>query len=164
MSYHWTVYASLFIGINAALAGGVFQSFSDFVMRGLMQGSPASGIQSMQGINRTVLRSLFLNSFFLLVPATLAMTYIALTQLDGTAQKFIVFGTVAYIGLVFIVTVIGNVPMNERLAKLAASSIEATDYWQTYGRDWTRLNHIRTIGSVVTAISYLFAMLTLTKT
>lgn len=163
MSHHWTVYACLFIGVNAALVGGVFQSFSDFVMRGLLQGSAATGVESMQGINRTVFRSVFLMTFFLLVPATLAMAYVALTGFDGAAQKLIVFGAVVYITLVFGVTIIGNVPMNERLAKLSANSAEAAAYWRTYGRAWTRWNHLRTIGSVTTSGSYLFAMLALAR-
>ena len=163
MSHHWTVYACLFIGLNAALVGGVFQSFSDFVIRGLAQGSPASGVESMQGLNRTVFRSLFLTTFFALVPATVAMTYVALSQFEGVAQRLIVFGTTAYIVLVFIVTIIGNVPMNEKLAKLSATSAEAAQYWEIYVRNWTRWNHVRTIGSVVASGAYLLAMLHLVK-
>ncbi len=163
MSDHWTVYACLLIGLNAALVGGVFQSFSDFVMRGLIQGSAVSGVESMQGINRTVFRSVFLTTFFLLAPITLAMTYVALTQLDGAAQRFIIFGAITYITLVFVVTIVGNAPMNERLAKLSADSAEAVQYWETYGQNWVRWNHVRTIGSIVTSGSYLFAMLLLTK-
>lgn len=163
MSHHWTVYACLFIGLNAALVGGVFQSFSDFVMRGLIQGSAAAGVESMQGINRTVLRSVFLTTFFILAPATLAMAYVALTQFDGAAQRLVIFGAIAYIVPVFIVTIVGNVPMNERLAKLTANSAEAAQYWETYGQNWTRWNHIRTIGSIVTSGSYLFAALNLAR-
>ncbi|MEM9619602.1 MAG: anthrone oxygenase family protein [Pseudomonadota bacterium] len=163
MSHHWTVYACLLIGLNAALVGGVFQSFSDFIMRGLIQGSAVSGVESMQGINRTVFRSVFLTAFFLLAPITLAMTYVALTQLDGAAQRLIIFGAIAYITLVFVVTIVGNVPMNERLAKLSADSAEAAQYWETYRQNWLRWNHVRTIGSIVTSGSYLFAMLSLTK-
>ncbi|MEM9170225.1 MAG: anthrone oxygenase family protein [Pseudomonadota bacterium] len=164
MTHHWTVYACLFIGLNAALVGGVFQSFSDFVMRGLMQGAPASGVESMQGLNRTVFRSVFLTTFFVLAPVTLAMGFVALTQLDGAAQRLIVFGTAAYMAMVFVVTIVGNVPMNEKLAKLPATSAEAAQYWSVYGRDWTRWNHVRTVGAIVTSGSYLFAMLALTST
>lgn len=163
MSHHWTVYACLLIGLNAALVGGVFQSFSDFVMRGLIQGSAVSGVESMQGINRTVFRSVFLTTFFLLAPMTLAMAYVALTQFHGAAQRLMIFGAIAYITLVFLVTIVGNVPMNERLAKLSANSAEAAQYWETYGQNWTRWNHIRTIGSIVTSGCYLVAMLTLTR-
>ena len=163
MSHHWAVYACLFIGLNAALVGGVFQSFSDFVMRGLMQGAAASGVETMQGINRTVFRSVFLTTFFLLVPATLAMAYVAFTQFDGAAQRLIILGAIAYILLVFVVTIVGNVPMNERLAKLPANSAEAARYWEIYGQNWTRWNHIRTFGSIVTAGSFLIAVLPLTE-
>ncbi|MEM6537239.1 MAG: anthrone oxygenase family protein [Pseudomonadota bacterium] len=163
MPHHWTVYVCLAIGLNAALVGGVFQSFSDFVMRGLALASPAAGIESMQGLNRTVFRSLFLTTFFVLVPSTLFMAYVALVHLGGAAQQLILFGTTAYIILVFVVTIIGNVPMNERLARLPATSAEAAAYWSNYVQNWTRWNHLRTIGSILTSGSYLFAMLVLAK-
>ena len=163
MSYHWSVYACLLIALNAALVGGVFQSFSDFVMRGLMQASATGGIESMQGINRTVFRSVFLTTFFILVPATLAMGYYAYGHLGGSAQRLIIFGSAAYIILVFGVTIIGNVPMNEKLAKLPASSSEAAQYWEVYAKNWTQWNHLRSIGSIILSGTYLFAMLELTK-
>lgn len=53
----WVVYTCLGLGLGAALVGGVFQSFSDFVMRGLMLAEPAGGMESMQQLNRTVFRS-----------------------------------------------------------------------------------------------------------
>ena len=47
MPTDWIVYACLFLGLSSALVGGVFQAFSDFVMRGLMLAQPAGGIDSM---------------------------------------------------------------------------------------------------------------------
>ena len=44
----WPVYACLGLGLLAALVGGVLQSFSDFVMKGLLQAQSAGGMESMQ--------------------------------------------------------------------------------------------------------------------
>ena len=52
-------------------------------------------------------------------------------------------------------TIIGNVPMNNRLDRLDHTSPDAQAYWARYGRDWTRLNHVRTLGSVATAVVYM---------
>ncbi|MEO1569453.1 MAG: anthrone oxygenase family protein, partial [Pseudomonadota bacterium] len=66
-----------------------------------------------------------------------------------------------YVPTVFLMTVFGNVPMNNRLERLDYRSTEAATYWQIYGRDWTRLNHVRTFGSILTAGCYLVAAITL---
>jgi hypothetical protein len=61
----------------------------------------------------------------------------------------------------FLMTVFGNVPMNNKLESLDHSSAQARDYWLEYGRKWTRLNHARYIGSVLTAGLYIIAAVTL---
>ncbi|MEL7541793.1 MAG: anthrone oxygenase family protein [Pseudomonadota bacterium] len=162
MSIDITVYVCLFLGVSAALVGGVFQSFSDFVMAGLTRAAPAGGIESMQQLNRTVFRSLFIATFLALVPASILFALYAWFSFSGLPQRLIIFAAIIYLPLVFLVTAFGNVPMNEKLDKMDHTSMEAADYWQTYGRAWTRWNTIRTIGSIVTAGCYLFAAVSIT--
>ncbi len=153
----WVVYTALALGLASALVGGVFQSFSDFVMRGLILAEPAGGMESMQQLNRTVFRSAFLATFLALVPATIAFALYASFRVSGSAQALIIAAAVVYVLLVFAVTVGGNVPMNEALDKLAPTSMEGRTYWVTYGRVWTRWNHVRTLGSIATAVCLLLA-------
>lgn len=54
-------------------------------------------------------------------------------------------------------TMFGNVPMNKKLERLDHTSSEAEAYWLEYGRVWTRLNHVRSLGSILTAGLYLIA-------
>ncbi len=159
----WVVYACLGLGLCAALVGGVFQSFSDFVMRGLILAEPAGGMESMQQLNRAVFRSVFLATFLALVPATVAFAIYAWTSLSGTARVLIIVAAVVYVLLVFVVTAAGNVPMNNRLEALAHTSEEGHAYWATYGRVWTYWNHVRTVGSVVAAACLLLAAVHLAK-
>ena len=157
MDANWIVYFCLLLGLSSALVAGVFQSFSDFIMRGLVLSTAASGIESMQQINRTVLRSAFLAIFLLLVPVTLGFAIYARFMLEGYSQIFIIAAAVAYLITVFLVTVIGNIPMNQRLASIRYTSEESKSYWLIYGRVWTRWNHIRTICAIVTAVCFLLA-------
>lgn len=157
MTTNWIVYACLFLGLSSALVAGVFQAFSDFVMRGLVQAEASGGITSMQHINRTVLRSVFLVSLLALVPATLTFAIYAWVSLGGPGRTLIVTAAVIYMATVFLVTVFANVPMNERLASMAYASAEADAYWSTYSRRWTMWNHVRTLGSVATAACLLLA-------
>ncbi|MEM9180265.1 MAG: anthrone oxygenase family protein [Pseudomonadota bacterium] len=157
MTHEVLIYICLFLGLSAALVGGVFQSFSDFVMAGLIRSAPQSGIESMQGLNRTVFRSVFIATFLALVPISLGFAIYAGMALSGMPQRLIILAAILYLPLVFLVTAFGNVPMNERLDKMDATSAAAADYWQTYGRVWTRWNTIRTVGSIATAGCYLLA-------
>ena len=161
MPTEWIVYACLILGISSALVAGVLQSFSDFVMRGLQRAAPAGGMESMQQLNRTVYRSFFLTSFLLLVPVTIGFAIYALFNLHGLPQRLIIGAAIVYVPTVFIVTAAGNVPMNERLDKMDHNSIEAAEYWRTYGRVWSMWNTIRTIGAIVTSGAYLLAAVSL---
>lgn len=161
MPTEWIIYVCLILGLSSALVAGVLQSFSDFVMRGLQRAAPAGGIESMQQLNRTVYRSFFLTSFILLVPVTIGFAIYALLNVHGLPQRLIIGAALVYVPTVFIVTAAGNVPMNERLDKLDHNSIEAAEYWCTYGRVWSMWNTIRTIGAIVTSSAYLLAAVSL---
>ena len=126
-------------------------------MRGLLRAAPAGGIESMQQLNRTVFRSVFLTTFLALVPVSIAFAIYAWFALNGPAMRFIIAAAVVYLPFVFIVTAAGNVPMNEKLDKMDPASAEASAYWSIYGRVWTRWNTVRTFGSVATAACYLLA-------
>ena len=161
MPTDWIVYLCLFLGLSSALVASVFQSFSDFVMRGLVLAQPASGIDAMQQINRAVLRSVFLFTFLALAPVSVGIALYAGSALEGLAQQFIVAASIIYVISSFFVTILGNVPMNQRLDQLHAASAEGARYWQTYGVRWTRWNHVRTIGSMTASACYLLAAVAL---
>lgn len=153
----WEVFACLALGLAAALVGGVFQSFSDFVMRGLIRAEPAGGMESMQQLNRTVFRSAFLATLMGLTPATIGFAVYAALGLTGTPRVLIIASATIYLALVVAVTAAGNVPMNQKLDALAHTSDEGHRYWGMYGRVWTWWNHVRTAGSVATAACLLLA-------
>ena len=153
----WMVYACLTVGLASALVAGVFQSFSDFVMRGLVTARASAGIEAMQRINVTVYRSAFLVMFIALAPITLVFAVYALFSLSGATRILLLIGSAAYLAFVFLVTVLGNVPMNQKLADMDATLSETAEYWRAYGRVWTRWNHLRTAGSALTAACYILA-------
>ncbi len=161
MSYLWSVYICLGLGLWCAFEGGVFKAFSEFVMKGLLHAAPASGIESMQQINKTVIRTEFVASLFAITAFSAAFAIYGILALDGKVSLILIAAALIYIGSVFLMTVFGNVPMNNRLAALDHASAAAHDYWRIYGEKWTRLNHFRTGGSFLAAGLYLIAALTL---
>jgi uncharacterized membrane protein len=69
-----------------------------------------------------------------------------------------------YLPSVFLMTLFGNVPMNTRLDQLDHTSTQGETYWRAHGRRWTRLNHFRSLGCVLTAGLYIIAAVTLVTT
>lgn len=161
MTYEWTLYFCLFLALWSAVIGGVFSAFSEFVMSGLLRTAPAGGIEAMQHINRTVLRTQFVAGILSIALFSVLFAVYSWTTVEGAALVALIAAPAVYLPTVFFMTMFGNVPMNNKLARLEHTSVEAEAYWAVYGRNWTRLNHYRTIGSVLTAGLYIIAAITL---
>ena len=141
----------------AALVAGVFLSFSDFVMRGLAQAPDARGADGMVGLNRTVYRSVFMVGLLGLVPVAALIAVVAIWRLSGAVQILCIAGALAYLVGVLLVTIVGNVPLNNRLDAMADRPKELSEYWPIYASRWTKLNHVRTMSAVLTAASWMAA-------
>ncbi|MGE5617614.1 MAG: anthrone oxygenase family protein, partial [Candidatus Woesearchaeota archaeon] len=70
----------------------------------------------------------------------------------GSARSWLLLLTgVSYLVVSFGVTAACNVPRNERLGRLEASTPAAQQYWPRYLREWLLWNHVRTAASVLAA-------------
>lgn len=161
MTYEWTLYLCLFLALWSAVIGGVFSAFSEFIMSGLLRAEPAGGIEAMQHINRTVLKTQFVAGILLIAPLSLFLAVHGWKNFEGAARAALLIAPGIYLPTVFLMTLFGNVPMNNKLERLDPTAPSSERYWSTYGRVWTRLNHFRSLGSVVTAIIYLAASITM---
>jgi len=142
-----TVFAS--VALVMALVAGVFLAFSDFVMRSLWGATPETGIEAMQKINREVYDSVFLVGLLGLAPVSLGLAGYGVMSMSGPTAGWIIVGGLIYFGGTFLVTMLGNVPMNKRLDLMVLTAPETESYWQVYTRDWTRWNHLRTAASAI---------------
>lgn len=161
MTYEWPLYFCLFLALWSAIIGGVFSAFSEFVMSGLLRTAPIGGIEAMQHINRTVIKTQFVAGILSIALFSVLFALYSLTVLEGTALVTLILAPTVYLPSVFFMTMFGNVPMNNKLDRFDHTTSEAEAYWVQYGRDWTRLNHIRTLGSILTAGLYIIAAITL---
>lgn len=161
MTYDWTLYFCLFLALWSAIIGGVFSAFSEFIMSGLLRTAPAGGIESMQQINRTVIKTQFVSGIVFIAPFSVLFALYALTVFDGYPMVMLTLAAIVYVPSVFLMTMFGNVPMNNKLEQFDHNSDDAAAYWIEYGRVWTRLNHVRSVGSVLTSVLYVIAAVTL---
>ncbi len=158
MTPTWFLVLCQFSVIACALVAGVFLTFSDFVMRSLDGARPAAGVEVMQVINREVFRSVFM--FLLLGMSALSPFLIgyAYLRVGGPAAELIVAGAAVYLAGVFLVSLVFNVPMNNRLEAQDYAGAEAAAYWKkTYFPRWTFWNYVRALAAAASATCYLAA-------
>jgi uncharacterized membrane protein len=136
--------------IGAGTIGGVFFAFSTFVMKALAQLPANQGVAAMQRINVVVLSPLFLGVFMGTALLSAGCVVASLPWSTPRSPLLLAAGLLYLVGS-FFVTIVFNVPRNERLARLNAESSEAVVYWPAYVREWSRWNHLRTAASVASA-------------
>lgn len=134
----------LLVCIGAGTIGGTFFAFSNFVMRALADLPPAQGAAAMQRINVVVLNRVFLGTFVGTAVFSAACVVLAFLPWTGARSWLLLAAGLLYAAGTFGVTMVFNVPRNERLARMNAQSTESAAYWPVYVREWTMWNHVRT--------------------
>jgi uncharacterized membrane protein len=136
-----------FSAIGCGLLGGVYFTFSAFVMTSLSRIDQAAGIAAMSSINVEIVRSLFMPIFLGTTLASAVLAIMAFFRWGEPGAMAMLAGAVLYILGMFLVTLAFNVPLNDALAAVHPSSPEAASLWVRYLKDWTFWNHVRTIAS-----------------
>lgn len=94
------------------LMGGVYFTFSAFVMKSLDAIDAPAGMMAMRSINRTIVKSTFLPIFFASTFACMALAALAELDLAATGARWSLAGGLTYFIGMFVVTVTCNVPLN----------------------------------------------------
>ncbi|MHC9295219.1 DUF1772 domain-containing protein [Mycobacterium sp. LTG2003] len=135
--------------LASAAVGGIFYAFSTFVMRGLNRTEPADAFTAMRGINAEAnANPAFLLFFVGSTVLALAVGVVALVQIGRPGSWLLLAGAIFGI-LGFVVTMVFNVPLNNRLDR--ADIADAVAEWQSYFTVWTAWNHVRTATGFVGA-------------
>lgn len=139
---------------GVALVTGAFFAFSAFVMQGLNRAPGRDATVAMQGINVTAVTPLFMLAFLGTTLVCLALAVWGGLHLDATRGRLALAGAALYVLGVFGVTMVGNVPLNDRLAQATPGAAA----WADYSSRWLTLNHVRTIAGGVALILLLLAL------
>ena len=154
-----TTVTVVFALIGSALIGGIFFAFSSFIMKALARLPSSEGIAAMQSINVVVLNPVFLGVFMGTAVISLLVSILAIRGWEMPAAPYYLVGALFYFVGTFLVTGMGNVPLNNQLAAVTVNDPAASDFWQHYLDRWTRLNTIRTVSSTVAAVMILIGLL-----
>ena len=72
----------------------------------------------------------------------------ALDERSGSSTLFFLGGGLSYFCGTFLVTMLGNVPLNNQLAAVSAADPNAAELWNWYLDRWTLWNHVRTVAAI----------------
>lgn len=145
--------------LGSALIGGIFFAFSSFVMKALARVPSSEGIAAMQSINVVVINPSFLGAFMGTAVLSLGMVVLVLADGSHPSAMFFLAGAIFYLAGTFLVTMLGNVPLNDQLASLSSTDLSASELWKHYTNRWTMWNHVRTIAAMVAALLFTLGLM-----
>lgn len=145
--------------IGCALIGGIFFAFSSFIMKALARLPFSQGMLAMQSINVVVLNPLFLTLFMGTALTSLLVSIIAIMGWGTPSAPYFIIGALLYIVGTFMVTGMGNVPLNNQLASIAATDPFASETWQHYLDRWTQLNTLRTVCAIAATVMFIIGLI-----
>ncbi|WP_374447953.1 DUF1772 domain-containing protein [Stella sp.] len=138
-----TAASALLVAASAGsgLVAGIFFAFSTFVLAALDRLPPEDAAAAMRAINVTVLNPLFFAAFFGTGGLALAAAVV------HWPDPAVLGAAVCYLAGTIGVTIAGNVPLNERLARGGLD-------WPGYRRPWGRWNHVRAAAALAAAVLF----------
>ena len=128
-------------------------------MKALARLPAAAGMAAMQSINVVVLNGWFLGVFSGTALLSLLLAGYALTSWNTPAAPWLIGGAAAYVAGTWLLTIVGNVPLNKRLQAVLPEDAKSAELWSHYLKRWTSLNSLRALGSIIAALLFMIAMM-----
>lgn len=136
--------------VGAGLVTGLLFAFSNCVMSALAELSNEKGMFAMQQVNEKIINPIFL-LLFLGTPILCVIIAIgSAIQLKSPGNLLLLIGSTCYLIGPFGITMLFNVPLNNRLAKTELP--DADEVWIDYQVRWQRWNHVRTCVGVLSIL------------
>lgn len=155
-------HALLIIGFASALGSGLIAgllfAFSVAVMTALARLPAPQGIAAMQSINAVIVNPLFGLVLFGTTLGASILTVAAILLWPRPDAPWLLAGGLLYLIGGIAVTMVANVPLNRRLAAVAADTPEAASLWRHYLSVWTAWNHVRTVATLASLGSFIVAI------
>ncbi len=139
--------------VGCLVTAGVYFAFAVMVMPALAA-DPHAGTTVMREVNRWAVRPPFMTLFF---GTSLLCTVVVVRGLLG-GDLLAGLGAVGYlVGVV--ITVVGNVPLNNALARGSSGGSHEGAAWAAFAGPWSRLNLARVVVSALGGVLLLVQLL-----
>ncbi len=142
----------------SALIAGLFYAYHWTVMPGLNAADPIAAINAMKSINVVIRNPIFFFSFFGTLVFGVIAAVLYLRSWGTTPASLVWGGFLVYALGVFVVTIVFNVPLNERLAATAPTPGTAANIWRAFYDPWMSWNLVRTVASIISFLLFGAAM------
>lgn len=143
--------------LGCGVVAGVFFAFSTFVMPALARLPAPQGIAAMQAINVAAVSPVFMTALFGTAGACLLLVVRLVASPGPGAAHVIAAGLLYAVGTAG-VTIVFNVPLNDRLARIDPDSRDGAVLWERYVRVWTRWNHLRAAAAIAASALLIHAL------
>jgi len=158
-----TIFISLIL--LTGLSAGLCFTWSNAVTTGIGRLDDLGYLSAFQQMNRTILNPVFFIVFFGPLLLNLVNIYL-FKNTSSTIMWLLILATTIYFLGVVLITIFGNVPLNEMLDKtdLGSASIEELrSLRETFEVKWNRLHLIRTFTSIISFLLLLISLIQISK-
>jgi len=150
--------STLLAALGSGLVAGAFFAFSAFVLGALARLPPPSGIAAMQSIIIAIRSPLFLAAFFGTAALAGLMGIVATLRWSEPGALYLLIGSLLYLNLPFGVTLMKNLPLNNKLGPMRPEGADAARFWHEFRAAWGLWNHVRWIGALGAAAAFILAL------
>jgi uncharacterized membrane protein len=165
MDYTTQDIATILLVLLTGLSAGLCFTWSNAITSGIGRLDDFGYLSAFQQMNRSIINPLFIIVFF--GPFFLGLVNIYLFKNASSPMIWLLMAGIAfYFFGVLLVTIFGNVPLNEVLDKtdLGISSFDDLKQLRNQFEDkWNRLHLIRTVTSIVSFLILIISLLQSTK-
>jgi uncharacterized membrane protein len=151
--------STLLAALGSGLIAGAFFAFSAFVLTALARLPARSGIAAMQSIIAAIKNPLFLTVFFGTAALAALLGIAAPLRWSEPGALYLLIGSLLYLNGPFGVTLLKNLPLNNKLAAVKPESAEGSRFWNEFRATWGLWNHARWLGALGTSAAFILALI-----
>ncbi|MEM6721554.1 MAG: anthrone oxygenase family protein [Bacteroidota bacterium] len=155
------VIATLLTGLSA----GLCFTWSNTITSGIGRLDNAGYLQAFQAMNRSIINPTFIVVFFGPFLAHIASIFLYI-KTSSTIIYLLVVATLLYFFGLVIITIFGNIPLNEILDKTDLATASVSDLQKLRDQfeiKWNRLHIIRTVTSIISFAILLITLINIVK-
>ena len=154
----WQFVVTVIAALGCGLIAGVFFAFSAFVMKALAKLPAQQGIAAMQSINVEAVTTAFMAALFGTAAICLVLTVTAVFTWSDPYAPYLLAGGLVYLIGTIMLTIGYHVPRNDALDRVDPDAAGAADHWARYVKEWTTMNHVRTVAPLAAAALFVVAL------
>jgi uncharacterized membrane protein len=144
--------------LGSGLIAGAFFVFSSSILPALSRLPPPEGILAMQTITGTMKGPLFILAFFATAIFAAGLGIVAPLIWSEPAAPYLLAGSLLFINGPFGLTLLKNLPLNNKLARVKPDSESGAAVWDEFLPSWRTWNHVRTVTSLAAAACFTMAL------